>query len=155
LDVYAKNRVYIGWCKRLFTVIERLLFLLKIHTLFKCSRCMWFCFILHVLQLYRYTITLNSPSAQTSCVYLWVEVLWEMSFMFYSSIGIQSLWIHLVLRLPVYTYELRFFEKCFECLNITCLDFHDWVVDSLLKWCLTPWAQWKKCYVVCPTIMFI
>jgi len=36
---------------------------------------MWFCLIFYVLQLYKYTITLNSPSAQTSCVYLLVEVL--------------------------------------------------------------------------------
>ena len=115
MDVYAKNRVYIGLCKILFTVIERLLFLLKIHTLFKCSRYMCFCLTkckfyssidiqslwIHlvlrlpvyiyelrffwemlVLQLYRYTITLNSPSAQTSCVYLWVEVLWEIFWVF-------------------------------------------------------------------------
>ena len=75
----------------------------------------------YVLQLTKYAITLNSPSAQTSSVCLWIEVV---------------------------------FEKCSECLNIICLGFHDWVVNSLLQRCLTPWAQWKKCYFVVPTSLF-
>ena len=68
-----KTEFLLAYVQDFSTVIERLLILLKIHTLLKCSRCMWLCLIFYVLQLYKYTITLNSPSAQTSCVYLSVD----------------------------------------------------------------------------------
>ena len=71
-----------SWCKILLTVTPGLLFLPKIHHVFNAQNMYGCVFSLFVLQLHKLTIPLNSLCAQTACVCLWVEVLWEMSWVF-------------------------------------------------------------------------
>ena len=66
-----KTEFILAYVKTCYSNIIDYFVLLRIHTLFRCSRCMWLCLILYVLQLYRYTITLNSPSCSDFlCIFM-------------------------------------------------------------------------------------